>query len=265
MDWQITTRPACEPISVTEAKLNARVDIATDDTIFASLITAAREWCEGYQNRTFVAQTITLKMNNFNGSFIELPMPPLVSVTSVKYNDINGTEQTVATTVYGVDTTSEVGKIYLKYNQTWPSDCRGHHQDVTIVYVAGYAFPFTAVAATNVITVVGKSFSDGDSFRLTTTDNDLPDPLAVGTTYYVINSTGLTFKLATASGGSEIDITDTGTGTHFIDVIPERVRQAIKLLVNHLYEHREDAMETRLESIPMGVKSLLSMDRIVPV
>jgi len=45
----------------------------------------------------------------------------------------------------------------------------------------------------------------------------MPAPLVAGTTYYIINISGTTFKLATtaalATAGTAIDITTTGTGT----------------------------------------------------
>ncbi len=61
------------------------------------------------------------------------------------------------------------------------------------------------------------NFATGQTVILTTS-NTLPAPLAVLTTYYVINLTSGTFKLAStladALAGTPIDITTTGTGTH---------------------------------------------------
>jgi hypothetical protein len=82
---------------------------------------------------------------------------------------------------------------------------------------------FTA-ATTNTITSGAHGLQNGDAVVLTTT-NTLPAGLATSTIYYVIEATANTFKLAatpppreyiTGSGGvpDEIDITDTGTGTH---------------------------------------------------
>jgi hypothetical protein len=60
----------------------------------------------------------------------------------------------------------------------------------------------------------------GTRVRLTTTTT-LPAPLATATDYYVIRMNDLTFELATsyanAIAGTQIDITDAGTGTHTIN------------------------------------------------
>jgi hypothetical protein len=55
--------------------------------------------------------------------------------------------------------------------------------------------------------------SDGQAVRLTTTDT-LPGGLSLNTTYWVRDSSTNTFKLAATSGGSAIDITSAGVGTH---------------------------------------------------
>lgn len=75
---------------------------------------------------------------------------------------------------------------------------------------------FTADAGTDLLTLTTiAEVSDGDRVLLTTTDT-LPDPLATGTEYYVRDLSGSTIKLATSAGGTAIDLTDAGTGTHTI-------------------------------------------------
>jgi hypothetical protein len=81
---------------------------------------------------------------------------------------------------------------------------------------------FTADAATDILTLTDTAidWTTGDEVVLTTTAADLPNPLAVSTVYYVIYSSPLAIKLATtkanADAGTNIDITDAGTGTHTI-------------------------------------------------
>ena len=72
---------------------------------------------------------------------------------------------------------------------------------------------FTA-AATNIITSVAHGLSNGDCIQVTTSAGDLPAGLAITTNYYVIDKTTDTFKVSTVPGGSAVDITDAGTGTH---------------------------------------------------
>lgn len=75
---------------------------------------------------------------------------------------------------------------------------------------------FTANATTDVITLdnPSHSFANDDQIALYTTDT-LPAPLSDAVTYYVINSSANTFKVSLTSGGAAIDITDTGTGSHY--------------------------------------------------
>jgi hypothetical protein len=72
---------------------------------------------------------------------------------------------------------------------------------------------FTADAGTDVCTDAAHGLSNGQAVRLTTTDT-LPGGLALNTTYWVIDKTTDTFKLSLTSGGSAVDITGAGVGTH---------------------------------------------------
>ena len=74
---------------------------------------------------------------------------------------------------------------------------------------------FTA-ATNDKLTVAGHTYVVDDQVGLFTTDT-LPAGLSDSATYFVIDIVGNTFKLSlTASPGSPVDITDTGTGTHTV-------------------------------------------------
>ena len=111
-----------------------------EDTELALMITAAREWAEGYLRRALATQTLELHLDYFPGvDYIELPRPPVQSVTSVKYKNSAGTETTMTvTTEYIADTDSEPGRIVLPYGVTWPSFTAYPVNPVKIRYVAGY-------------------------------------------------------------------------------------------------------------------------------
>ena len=74
---------------------------------------------------------------------------------------------------------------------------------------------FTANVS-NVCTSLAHGLSDGFSVSVMNQGGELPAPLNSSTTYYVISATTDTFKLATSPGGTEIDITTAGTGTHYL-------------------------------------------------
>ena len=79
----------------------------------------------------------------------------------------------------------------------------------------GPTVAFTADASTDKLTSTAHGLADGDRVMLATTAADLPAPLATGAVYYVVSSATDDFKLATTSGGSAINLTDAGTGTHY--------------------------------------------------
>lgn len=86
----------------------------------------------------------------------------------------------------------------------------------TVLYASLPMKEFTADDTTDVCTYVNGTHGllNDDVVNLATT-NTLPDPLDTATDYYVIDATASTFKLSTSSGGSAVDITDTGTGSHY--------------------------------------------------
>lgn len=72
----------------------------------------------------------------------------------------------------------------------------------------------TADDTTDEITDTSHGLSNGDTV-LFTTSNTLPAGLSANQLYYVVNTDTNTFQVALTSGGSAVDITDTGTGTHY--------------------------------------------------
>lgn len=118
MAYSIVTAAASEPITLSEAKNFLRVDTTADDDLITALISAAREMCEQYTRRILVTTTIDEYFDGFpdnvrpvDRDIIYLSRGPVQSVTSVKYVDAIGSEQTVDTAAYVVDTISEPARI----------------------------------------------------------------------------------------------------------------------------------------------------------
>lgn len=139
----LVTGPTTEPVTLADAKSHLRIDTTDEDAYLSALIKAAREKLEQDMRRAFVQQIWEMFMDCFPDE-ITIPLPPLVSVTSVKYLDTAGTEQTLATSEYVVDAKSEPGRIALAYGKSWPST-RDTVNAVTVRFVAGYG----AAGATN--------------------------------------------------------------------------------------------------------------------
>src|SRR5512139_2288241 len=108
---KLITAPTVEPVTTAETKSHLRVDTTADDTLIGTLITAARQDSEEYLNRALVTQTWDLYMDGFpTTTKIKVPLPPLQSITSIKYYDEDDVEATMTATDYIVDTVSEPGQ-----------------------------------------------------------------------------------------------------------------------------------------------------------
>ena len=176
------------PVTLDEAKDHLRVTHTDDDQYINALCLAATSWAEKFQNRTYVKRARTMVLDNFP-LVIRPKYPPLISVTSIVYVDTEGTEQTLASTEYRVDTITEPGRITVAHEVTWP-DTRAVTNAVTITYVAGY--------------------------------------------------------------GTEAKV-------------PDEVKASIRLMVAHLYEHREAVSEIKMEMVPLSARHLLWLEKLVLV
>ena len=141
MNLKLISDSTQEPLALADAKAQCRVDIDTDDELLMSLIKAARVYCEKISWRTYMPQTWEAWLTAWpSGNCIALPMPPLASVTWIKYYDTADVETTLPTSVYTVDTIAEPGAVRLKYGQTWPtSTLLREYNAIGIRFVCGYA------------------------------------------------------------------------------------------------------------------------------
>ena len=195
MALTIVTEPTVEPLDLEEIEDHLRLsDTSTgeEDVVIQSYIKAARRYCERIQNRAYLHQTWDLILDTWpEGDYIEIPRPPLVSVTHVKYFDTDETEATMSSGLYYVDTNSEPGRVHLQYGETWPTETLRPANGVAVRFVAGY--------------------------------------------------------------GSVSSL------------VPAEIKQALKLLVGHMYERREATDLKEVLEITPGAMDLLWLDRIVPV
>lgn len=132
----LVAAPADEPISTYDVKEQSIIEIVADDTIINGHIIAARQHIENITNRALVTQTWDLFLDHFH-AVIEVPKSLLQSVTSITYVDADGSSQTLSSSVYTVDTDTDPGRIYLAYNQSWPT-IRAIRHAITIRFIAGY-------------------------------------------------------------------------------------------------------------------------------
>jgi uncharacterized phiE125 gp8 family phage protein len=136
MALKLITAPAVNPISLVEAKAHLRVDHSQEDTLIELFVKAATQNAEAFLGRALVTQTWELVLDSFPTEEVKIPLPPLQSVVSIKYDDSAGDEQTLATDQYVVDTASEPGWV-VPLTAGWPSTIDAINA-VRIQFVAGY-------------------------------------------------------------------------------------------------------------------------------
>lgn len=143
MTVKIVTPPS--PI-VSPTDVRTRLGVMDLDAVLTPLIAAVCAQIEppfGWVGRAFGRQTLEQRGNWFadcwGGAELRLRYPPLVSVTSLKYTDTNGVEQTIDPSGYSVLGlgSSDVTRISLSYGGTWPT-VRSGPEAVRVRYEAGY-------------------------------------------------------------------------------------------------------------------------------
>lgn len=134
----VKTAPAADPITLTEAKAFARIDTSADDTLVTDLITAARVYAEAILNRTFVDTTYTWTLDCFppDGGPLLFPRPALSAVTTIKYIDTAGVQQTWSSSLYDEDRASLIGRVLPSFGQSYPA-ARLQMNAIETEYVGG--------------------------------------------------------------------------------------------------------------------------------
>jgi uncharacterized phiE125 gp8 family phage protein len=145
MRLSLITAPTAEPVDLAEVKAQCRVEEADSDALLTGQATAARIYAEGFMGRQLITATWELWLESFpcGSDRICVPLPPLQSVTSIKYIDTSGVLQTWGATYYLVVSEAATSPYAQKatiepvYGTTWPV-CREQPNAVQVKFVAGY-------------------------------------------------------------------------------------------------------------------------------
>lgn len=174
-EWLSVTRtvlPASYVMTLAEAKLHLRVDVADDDALVTQLIAAAQGLVEAAGDVSLSAQTWKLHLPKFPGGRcgIPLPRPPFVSLTSLTYRDANDQSQSIADAVINA---SEIPAVVRPaFGASWPTGTR-----VELVFVSGFGgaglpVPPAAIAATKL--VLGSLYQNREAVITGTIATELP-------------------------------------------------------------------------------------------
>lgn len=249
---QLVVRPAAEPVTVADAKAHSRISQNVEDSEVLGYITAARQVCEGIVRRALMPQTWRLALENWPGrdyvngvrsfsnlgeyyrwNHIELPHPPLVSITTFTYTDTAGNVSNMvqgygsAAGNYLLDTDSEPGRIVLPYSGLWPTTVLLPAQPIKITYACGYS-SFAGVVQVDASGIA--TWQSGDKF----------DPGLAGTW---INIGGVSLAVVSVTDDTHLQlaasVNPTATSLAYTaNLVPMAIRQAILLLVCHYFDNR---------------------------
>lgn len=134
----LTTPPAAEPLSASDIRSWLNYSSAVTDAMLEPLIKAGRQEIDGWGGwlgRALITQTWTMYLPAFRPE-IEIPLPPLQQIVSVKYLDPAGIEQTVDAASYRV-AAGLPALLRPVPGASWPAT-QGVDDAVRIAFKAGY-------------------------------------------------------------------------------------------------------------------------------
>ena len=168
----LVTAPTLRAISLEQARKQCELDQddATHDDQLSMLIDTATDQFENDCDICLLTQTQRVYLEDFIDE-IYLPKRPIQSITSIKYYDQSDALQTLASTVYSLN--SPERSVELKFNQVWPSVATERWDAVEVTYVCGYASASLVPAAAKhaLLLLVGYYFGQNRG------DNDRPNDL----------------------------------------------------------------------------------------
>jgi len=221
-----------------------RSAVCEEDDLITALIVAAREYAEGFQNRAYITQTWQLWLDDWPGrDYIEIPLPPLQEPAVTAGSFVTGTVFRILTV--GTTDFTLIGAA---------SDTVG------VCFKATGAGTGTGTAtASGTITYYGTDDTAYYASGISLAKEDQYEPKV-----YLRN--GQSWPGTTLRPHNGICVTYVaGYGDAAADV-PQKIRQALYLLIAHFYENREAVVIGQGFTptvVPMAVEALLWQDRIV--
>lgn len=145
MALTLVTPASQMPVTLDEAKKQCECEGLFDHDSFLDhvLIPAATDRAQLVTQRQVMTAEYCLQLEGFPcaAGWIDMPRPPLQTVTRIQYVDLAGVTQTLATSTYQVDAPvgprGARGRIAPAYLETWPAT-RAQLNAVAITFLAGY-------------------------------------------------------------------------------------------------------------------------------
>jgi len=120
-------------------EVQSQVGDTAEDAFLTSIITAAREYCEDYQNRAYITQTWVQTFDYWPSFILELPKGNLQKINSITYKNSAGTVKTLTeNTDFVVSLGGIIGRVSPAWGRIWPAFTPFPLDAVTIDFDCGY-------------------------------------------------------------------------------------------------------------------------------
>lgn len=136
--------PSSEPITLADIESQVRfLDLSAESLAIDRFISAVRENCETLTKRALITQTWEVVLDEFPSGRnpINIPLPPLQFINSIKYIDVNEVEQTLNPLSYRVisSTSPKCQPAYVipAYGLSWPV-ALNDEAVITVNFTCGY-------------------------------------------------------------------------------------------------------------------------------
>lgn len=131
-----TADPVTEPVDLSEAKAQLRVDHDDEDTYISALVSTATAAVEEMTGRALITQTWSLSQNGAVDR-VYLPKTPVQSIDEITYFDRSETEQTADVADFHLFSDIYRAWVEPKDDKDWP-DVFDRPDSLTISFIAGY-------------------------------------------------------------------------------------------------------------------------------
>lgn len=121
MSLKLITPASALAVTLDEAKAQCRVDGTESDALITRLIRGATARAEHHTGRALLDQEWELVVDAFPAAEVQLANPPQMVITSVKYLDQAGAEQTLSPSAYVLDAEKLPGWLFPAAGTSWPS------------------------------------------------------------------------------------------------------------------------------------------------
>lgn len=139
MALKLVTAPDKLAVDLDDIKIHLRVSHTDEDPYIQSLIQTATQSVEIISMHKMITQTWDLYLDEFpDKDHVEIPWPPLQSVSAIYYTPQGSSKQTWDAGNYVVDNVGIPGQVVLANAATWPSDLLVPVNGVQIQFICGF-------------------------------------------------------------------------------------------------------------------------------